>query len=118
MPNFAFYGGREQATTKFYFSFCTLIWSQGIQLRVVTKISSFPLLVHITPWSERKVIWYKVDHFMERHVAQAFRDKTFTETGACELETNPVWFSRRNSYPEWYESRGYLRNFFSRAICR
>ena len=52
------------------------------------------------------MIWYKVDHFIERHVAEAFRSKTFIETGACELETNPAWFSRRNSYPEWYESRG------------
>ena len=25
MPNFAFYGGRKQATTKFYFSFCTWV---------------------------------------------------------------------------------------------
>ena len=29
--NFAFYGGRKQAKTKFYFSFCTWIWSQIIQ---------------------------------------------------------------------------------------
>ena len=33
MPNFAFYGGRKQATTKFCFSFCTWIWSLGIQLQ-------------------------------------------------------------------------------------
>ena len=33
MPNFAFYGGRKQATTKFYFSFCTWIWCLGIQLQ-------------------------------------------------------------------------------------
>ena len=32
MPNFAFYGGCKQATTKFYFSFCTWIWCLGIQL--------------------------------------------------------------------------------------
>ena len=32
MPNFAFYGGRKQATTKFYFSFYTWIWFLGIQL--------------------------------------------------------------------------------------
>ena len=30
MPNFAFYGERKQATTKFNFSFCTWIWSLGI----------------------------------------------------------------------------------------
>ena len=33
MPNFAFYGGRKQATTKFNFSFCTWTWSLGIQLQ-------------------------------------------------------------------------------------
>ena len=36
MPNFAFYGGRTQATTKFYFSYCTWIykkWYLGIQLQ-------------------------------------------------------------------------------------
>ena len=36
MPNFAFYGGRTQATTKFYFSYCTWIykkWCLGIQLQ-------------------------------------------------------------------------------------
>ena len=33
MPNFAFYGGRKQATTKFYFSYCTWIWCLGIQLQ-------------------------------------------------------------------------------------
>ena len=33
LPNFAFYGGRKQATTKFYFSFCTWIWCLGIQLQ-------------------------------------------------------------------------------------
>ena len=27
MPNFAFYGGRKQAMTKFYFSYCTWIWN-------------------------------------------------------------------------------------------
>ena len=27
MPNLAFYGGRKQATTKFYFSFWAWIWS-------------------------------------------------------------------------------------------
>ena len=27
MPNFAFYGVRKQATTKFCFPFCTWIWS-------------------------------------------------------------------------------------------
>ena len=32
MPNFAFYGGRKRATTKFYFSFCNWIYSLGIQL--------------------------------------------------------------------------------------
>ena len=31
MPNFAFYGGRKQATTKFYFSFWAWIWSLEIQ---------------------------------------------------------------------------------------
>ena len=35
MPNFAFYGGRKQATTKFYFSFCAWIWSQRIQFQEV-----------------------------------------------------------------------------------
>ena len=35
MHNFAFYGGvgRKQATTKFYFSFCTCVWCLGIQLQ-------------------------------------------------------------------------------------
>ena len=33
MPNFAFYGERKQATTKCSFSFCTWIWSLGIQLQ-------------------------------------------------------------------------------------
>ena len=33
MPNFAFYGGRKQATTKVYFSFCTWILCLGIQLQ-------------------------------------------------------------------------------------
>ena len=33
MPNFAFYGGRKQATTKFYFSYCTRIWCLEIQLQ-------------------------------------------------------------------------------------
>ena len=33
MPNFAFYGGRKQATRKCYFSFWTCIWSLGIQLQ-------------------------------------------------------------------------------------
>ena len=33
MPNFAFYGGRKQARTKFYLSFCTWICSLGIQLQ-------------------------------------------------------------------------------------
>ena len=31
MPNFAFYAERKQATTKFYFSFPTWIWSLRIQ---------------------------------------------------------------------------------------
>ena len=34
MPNLAFYRVRKQATEKFYFSFCTWIWSLGIQLQV------------------------------------------------------------------------------------
>ena len=33
MPNFAFYGGRKQATTQFYLSYCTWIWYLGIQLQ-------------------------------------------------------------------------------------
>ena len=33
LPNFSFYGGRKQATTKFYFSYCTWIWCLGIQLQ-------------------------------------------------------------------------------------
>ena len=33
MPNFRFYGGRKQATTKFSFSFWTWIWFLGIQLQ-------------------------------------------------------------------------------------
>ena len=33
MPNFPFYGGRKQATMKFYFSHCTWIWCLGIQLQ-------------------------------------------------------------------------------------
>ena len=33
MSNFAFYGGRKQATTKFCFCCCTWIWSLGIQLQ-------------------------------------------------------------------------------------
>ena len=33
IPNFAFHGERKQATTKFYFSFCTWIWSLRIQLQ-------------------------------------------------------------------------------------
>ena len=33
MPNLAFYGGRKQATTKFYFSFWAWIWSLEIQLQ-------------------------------------------------------------------------------------
>ena len=33
MPNFAFYGGRKQATTKFYFSFWAWPWSLEIQLQ-------------------------------------------------------------------------------------
>ena len=33
VPNFSFYGGRKEATTKFYFSFCTWVWSQRIQLQ-------------------------------------------------------------------------------------
>ena len=33
MPNFASYGGHKQAATKFYFSYCTLIWCLGNQLQ-------------------------------------------------------------------------------------
>ena len=33
MPKVAFYGGRKQATTKFYLSYCTWIWCLGIQLQ-------------------------------------------------------------------------------------
>ena len=33
MSYFAFYGGRKQATTKFYFSFSAWIWSFEIQLQ-------------------------------------------------------------------------------------
>ena len=33
MHNFAFYGGRKQLTTKFYFSYCTWIRCLGIQLQ-------------------------------------------------------------------------------------
>ena len=33
MPNFAFYGGRKQATTKLYFSFWAWLWSLEIQLQ-------------------------------------------------------------------------------------
>ena len=33
MPNFAFYGGRKQATTNFFFSFWAWIWSLEIQLQ-------------------------------------------------------------------------------------
>ena len=33
MPNFAFYGGHKQATTKFYFSFWAWLWSLEIQLQ-------------------------------------------------------------------------------------
>ena len=33
MPNFAFYGGRKQAMTEFYFSFSTWISCLGIQLQ-------------------------------------------------------------------------------------
>ena len=33
MLNFAFYGGRKQAMTKFYFSYRTWIWSLGIQFQ-------------------------------------------------------------------------------------
>ena len=33
MPHFAFYGGRKQATTKFFFSFWAWIWSLEIQLQ-------------------------------------------------------------------------------------
>ena len=32
-PNFASYGGRKQATTKFYFCYCTWIWCLAIQLQ-------------------------------------------------------------------------------------
>ena len=35
MPDFTFYGGRKQATTKFSFSFWTWIWLLGIQFRRV-----------------------------------------------------------------------------------
>ena len=33
MPNFAFYGGRKQEMTEFYFSFSTSISCLGIQLQ-------------------------------------------------------------------------------------
>ena len=33
MPNFAFYGGRKQATTKLYFSFWAWLWTLEIQLQ-------------------------------------------------------------------------------------
>ena len=33
MPNFTFYGRRQQATAKFYFSFWTWIWFLGIRLK-------------------------------------------------------------------------------------
>ena len=33
VPDFTFYGVREQATTKFYLSLSTWIWSLGIQLQ-------------------------------------------------------------------------------------
>ena len=33
MPDFTFYGVREQATTKFYLSLSTWTWSLGIQLQ-------------------------------------------------------------------------------------
>ena len=45
MPNFAFYGGRKQATTKFYFSFWAWIWFLEIQLRegspIIDKVSAW-----------------------------------------------------------------------------
>ena len=37
MPNFAFYGERKQATTKFYFSFWTWMRSLGIQPHEVSS---------------------------------------------------------------------------------
>jgi len=33
LPNFAFYGGRKQSTTKFCFSYCTWIWRIKIKLQ-------------------------------------------------------------------------------------
>ena len=43
MPNFAFYVGRKQATTKFYFSSWAWIWSFEIQLQegspIIDKVS-------------------------------------------------------------------------------
>ena len=37
MPNFTFHGVRKQPTTKFCFSFCTWIWSLGIQLAYILQ---------------------------------------------------------------------------------
>ena len=34
MPNFTFYGAREQATMNFSFFFWTWIWSLGIQIQL------------------------------------------------------------------------------------
>ena len=51
MPNFAFYGRRKQATTKFYFFYCTWIWCLGIQLQaaVVQKVDSAIHRINLYP---------------------------------------------------------------------
>ena len=48
MPNFTFYGGRKQATTKFYFSFLTFVPSPRNQLQ-----GNWPTLDIFSDWNKR-----------------------------------------------------------------
>ena len=61
MPDFAFYGGRKQATTKFYFSICTWICSLGIQIQegssTFDKVSAWVGIIAIK--TERTQIHFK-----------------------------------------------------------
>ena len=48
IPTFAFYGVRKQVTTKFCFSFCTWMWSLGIQLQ-----EGSPTFDKVNEWNNR-----------------------------------------------------------------
>ena len=62
MPNFVFYGVRKQATTKFCFSFCTWIWSLGIQLQ-----EGSPTFDKVSGRKKYDKDWKNVNSLFKRH---------------------------------------------------